>query len=63
MHANRAAVWRKPGQVGAAGHRSVLELSHQQVCKWWWGLEIGFGSTWDAREGITFGSTWDALGF
>jgi hypothetical protein len=50
------------GRRGAAAHRLVLELCHQQVRKWWCGSEIGFGSTWDAREGIAFGSTWDALG-
>jgi hypothetical protein len=47
----------------AAGHRSLLELSHEQVRKWWWGREIAFGSTWDPREGIAFWSTWDVLGF
>ncbi len=50
------------GRRGATGHRSLLELSHQQVRKWSCGREIAFGSTWDAREGIAFGSTWDALG-
>ncbi len=50
------------GRRGPADHRSLLELSHQQVRKWWCGREMAFGLTWDPREGIAFGSTWDALG-
>ncbi len=50
------------GRRGAAGHRSLLELSYQRVRKWWCGIQIPFGSTSNAREGIAFGSTWDALG-
>ncbi len=49
------------GRRGAAGHRSLLELSYQQVLKWWCGRHIPFGSTSNAREGIAFGSTKDAL--
>jgi hypothetical protein len=49
-------------QGGAAGHCSLLELSYQQVRKWWFGRRIPFGSTSNTREGIAFGSTWDALG-
>ncbi len=49
------------GRRGAAGHRSLLELSHQQVRKWWCGTQMAFGSTSNARQGIAFGSTWDAL--
>ncbi len=50
------------GRRGAAGHHSLLQLSHQQVRKWWCGRQMAFGSTSNAREGIAFGSTWDALG-
>jgi hypothetical protein len=50
------------GRRGAVGHRSLLELSHQEVRKWWCGRQMAFGSTSNAREAIAFGSTWDALG-
>ncbi len=43
------------GRRGAAGHRSLLELSYQRVRKWWRGRQIPFGSTSNAREELHLG--------